>query len=83
MSGNGSPRGPLLGWDEGRRAADEVRRLRRGAGLTQKDLAAIVGRPQAWVSRRERCAVRMTPGEAGLVAVVLGTDLAGLLGGAT
>src|SRR5262245_32874521 len=37
-----------------RRSADLVRMLRTGAGLTQRELAARVGKPQSMIARWER-----------------------------
>lgn len=52
-----------LSLDEARRAADRVRRAREAAGLRQKDLAALLGVGQCWVSLRETGGTRFRAGE--------------------
>lgn len=76
------PGGRRLSFDEARHAGDEMRRLREARELSQRDLAAQLGVTPAWVSFRETGATRLREDDAGLVAKALGTDLAGLLGGA-
>lgn len=73
------PGGPFLSWDEARRAATGMRRLREAQDLTQTDLGERLGTSQGWVCVRETCSVRMRRGNAEVVARALGTDLAGLL----
>jgi len=73
------PGGPFLSWDEARRAAEGMRRLREARNLTQAELGEALGTSQGWVCVRETCSVRMRRGNAGVVAAALGTDFAGLL----
>lgn len=76
------PGGPFLSWDEARKAAEGMRRLREAQDLTQAELGEILGTSQGWVCVRETCSVRMRRGNAEVVAKALGADLAGLLDGA-
>ena len=73
------------GWDEGRRAARGIRRLRLQQGLTQAALGARMGTGKGRVSLYERHATRMRPEAAERAAAALGTDLGGLMtaGGAS
>jgi transcriptional regulator with XRE-family HTH domain len=74
-----APRGPILAWQDGMRAATGMRRLRLEADLTQEALGSLAGHSQQGIGQREQGAVRMTRGEAKLIAKALGTDLEGLL----
>jgi len=74
-------RAPLLGFHEGRRAAERTRLPRRAAGLTLDDLAAKLGCSRSWLGPRERGEVRLSVAEAERIAQALGTDLARLTEG--
>jgi len=72
------PEESLLPFSEGRRAAVRMRELRRQAGLTQEQVAAMAGQSPSWVAKREQGGTRLSVAEAELIAKVLGTNLAGL-----
>lgn len=48
--------------------------LRRAAGLTQRDLAARLGRPQSYVAKSERFERRLDPAEFRAIVLALGGD---------
>lgn len=75
--------GPPLDFVQARNAAGEMRRLRRKQELSQRDLAARIGKTASWVSFRETGAARLRKDDAEMVAAALGTDLPGLTGGAS
>lgn len=74
--------GPRLGFLEGRVAAAGMRRCRKAARLSPEDLAERLGTGAMWVKQREGGSIRMTRAEVERVAAELGTDYAGLTGGA-
>jgi transcriptional regulator with XRE-family HTH domain len=57
----------------------EIRRVRIAAGLSQSELAGLVGRSSSWVSRVERAARRLKLDELGDIGVALGVDPVQLL----
>jgi len=73
---------PFLGPVESKRAVEAIRRLRKKQDLTQTELGARIGRSVAWVSARERARGSLLRSDAEKAAAALGTDLAGLTGGA-
>ena len=48
--------------------------LRQRKGITQTELAAILGKPQSFVSKIERAERRMDPEEFRAIVVALGAD---------
>jgi transcriptional regulator with XRE-family HTH domain len=74
--------GPRLGFYEAKHAADAMRKLRQQQEMSQRELAAKLGKTATWVSFRETGATRLREGDAAEVAAALGTSLAGLIGGA-
>lgn len=76
------PGGPFLGLHEAKRAAAEIRRLRGEQKLTQKALGERLGVSLSWIAERERGSMRLRTVAAARIAEALGTDLAGLTGGA-
>lgn len=73
--------GPLLPWEESRRAGAEIRRLRNAAGLLQYDIAHAAGVSAQFVSELERGRVRWRVRDAAKAAAELGTTLEALLAG--
>lgn len=69
-------RGRRIGRTERRRAGDELRIARVAAGLSQRNLGAMVGLSHSTIGRMERGMVqRITVERLALVAAVLGMDL--------
>lgn len=67
-----------MGREERDRVARQVREMliaaRDDAGLTQKQLAALIGRPQSYVSNYERGAGRVDVADLLVIAKALGLD---------